>query len=147
MPSDELGREDEDGEADGAAGENGGAPAKKRTRRGSRGGKNRRKPGAAAAVAGNGGEPAEDAVEEVAEDGFDEAAAETPLSAAEEPETTPQPVEPSENGAPEDDWGYVPMSEWGDELKYGFRYTARRSRAPGARVFHAYELRDHHRRR
>jgi hypothetical protein len=24
--------------------------------------------------------------------------------------------EPSTNGAPEEDWGYVPMSEWVDEL-------------------------------
>ena len=29
-----------------------------------------------------------------------------------------EPVEePSGNGVPEDDWGYVPMSEWGDEFK------------------------------
>ena len=25
--------------------------------------------------------------------------------------------EPSKNGAPEEDWNYVPMSEWGDELE------------------------------
>jgi hypothetical protein len=36
--------------------------------------------------------------------------------------TEPAPVEavaaeePSTNGAPEEDWGYVPMSEWVDEL-------------------------------
>jgi ribonuclease G len=106
VPAEDLGREDEGAEAPETAGEvpgeNGAAPAKKRTRRGSRGGKNRRKPGAAVAAAGNGGEPAEDAFEE----------------ASEEPPSAVEPVEePSGNGAPEDDWGYVPMSEWGDELK------------------------------
>jgi hypothetical protein len=44
--------------------------------------------------------------------------AESSVSAAVEPEAVPEPAhEPSTNGAPEDDWGYVPMSEWGDELK------------------------------
>ncbi|HEX6788122.1 MAG TPA: Rne/Rng family ribonuclease [Gaiellaceae bacterium] len=66
------------------------APAKKKTRRGTRGGKNRRKRAAAAADT-NGSEPAAEA------------------AAASE--------EPSANGAPEDDWSYVPMSEWGDEFE------------------------------
>ena len=70
-------------------GENGAAPVKKKTRRGSRGGKNRRKPAGTAAPSTNGDEPTE---------------AEAP--AAEQPERQP-----------EEDWGYVPMSEWGDEFK------------------------------
>jgi hypothetical protein len=113
VPSDDLGREDEDevAEAAEAAGENGAAPAKKRTRRGSRGGKNRRKRVAAATATGNGGEPAADAA-------GDKASTEIPVPAAEEPEAALEPVEePSTNGAPEDEWGYVPMSEWGDEFK------------------------------
>jgi ribonuclease G len=64
------------------------APAKKKTRRGSRGGKNRRKRVAAAA---NGSEPAAEAAEPA--------------------------EEPSTNGAPEENWGYVPMSEWEDEFE------------------------------
>jgi ribonuclease G len=65
------------------------APVKKKTRRGSRGGKNRRK--RAAAAAANGSEPS-----------------------AEASETS---EEPSTNGAPEEEWGYVPMSEWEDEFE------------------------------
>jgi ribonuclease G len=61
------------------------APAKKKTRRGSRGGKNRRKRAAAAAGDTNGSEPA--------------------------------PEEPSRDGEPDEDWNYVPMSEWGDEFE------------------------------
>jgi hypothetical protein len=104
LPSDDLGREDEVDEAGPTVetpSENG-APgvAKKKTRRGSRGGKNRRKRTAAAAAGSNG------------------AGAE----ATETVSTEPAPVEavaaeePSTNGAPEEDWGYVPMSEWVDEL-------------------------------
>ncbi|HEY2371874.1 MAG TPA: ribonuclease E/G, partial [Gaiellaceae bacterium] len=65
------------------------APAKKKTRRGSRGGKNRRK--RAAAEATNGAEPA--------------------AEAAEPAEEAPR------NGAQDEDWSYVPMSEWEDEFK------------------------------
>jgi ribonuclease G len=68
---------------------NGAAPAKKKTRRGSRGGKNRRKRVAAAATA-------------TAENGS---------------EPTHEPAEPAEtSAAQQEEWGYVPMSEWGDEL-------------------------------
>ena len=71
---------------------NGAAPAKKKTRRGSRGGKNRRKKpaGTAPPVSENGTEP--------------------------EPATEPEPERPEE---PEerDPNRYVPMSEWGDEFK------------------------------
>jgi hypothetical protein len=60
---------------------------RKKTRRGSRGGKNRRK--------------------------RLEAAANGSASASEEVAV----AEPPENDAPEPDWGYVPMSEWGDEFE------------------------------
>jgi predicted RNA-binding protein with TRAM domain len=104
LPSDDLGREDETtAEVEAGAtvetpSENG-APsvAKKKTRRGSRGGKNRRKRTAAAA-ASNGAEPTETVATE-------------PVSVESE-----AVEEPSTNGAPEEDWGYVPMSEWVDEL-------------------------------
>ncbi len=106
LPSDALGREDEEG-AEVAAetpSENGApaAVAKKKTRRGSRGGKNRRKPGTG--VAGpNGAEPAAAETESV----------EAPAPVAPEPEREAA----STNGAPDEDWGYVPMSEWVDELE------------------------------
>jgi ribonuclease G len=63
------------------------APAKKRTRRGSRGGRNRRKKTAAAAGA--------------------TATVEAEAPAA---ETAPDGGAPARDG---DDWGYTPMSEWG----------------------------------
>jgi ribonuclease G len=69
-------------------------PAKKKTRRGSRGGKNRRKRTAAAAAAA-GGPPSENGSEPVLE----------PKAQAEETATQ------------EEEWGYVPMSEWGDEIE------------------------------
>jgi predicted RNA-binding protein with TRAM domain len=99
LPSTDLGRED-DGEVSGdTPSENGGAAgAKKKTRRGSRGGKNRRKR-TAATVATNGVEPAVTA---------------EPTDAGPEAEAA---EEPATNGGPEDDWGYVPMSEWADELE------------------------------
>jgi len=108
LPSDELGR---DGEGDEAPegeqpSENGAAAARKRTRRGSRGGKNRRKRTAAAgagagagAIDGNGAEPAPE---------------EEPVEAVAAPE---EPVEAEANADSDEDWGYVPMSEWGDEFK------------------------------
>jgi ribonuclease G len=83
VPDRELGTEET---GDGAA------PAKKKTRRGSRGGRNRKKKtttaasGAATAVA-----------------------TETEPELAEAPTPAPEPDAPSENG----DWGYTPMSEWG----------------------------------
>jgi predicted RNA-binding protein with TRAM domain len=104
LPADDLGRKadrDGDGEPEPAAApevetevepepaaENGAAQAKKKTRRGSRGGKNRRK---RTEASGNGAEP--DGAVETAE------------------------AEPAENGAPDEEWGYVPMSEWGDEFE------------------------------
>jgi hypothetical protein len=60
VPDPELGREDEEGEGEG--GENGSAPQKKRTRRGSRGGRNRRKK--TPAVGESNGDSAPEAVAE-----------------------------------------------------------------------------------
>jgi ribonuclease G len=81
---------DEDGEAP--------TPAKKRTRRGSRGGRNRRKKtGTATVTATATVDASEDSPSEVAE---------SPESPAKAPEA---PAEPEENG----DWGYTPMSQWG----------------------------------
>jgi ribonuclease G len=115
VPGDELGR---DPAEDGAPGD-GTAPLKKRTRRGSRGGKKRRKPAAAAA---NGAEPAGEAEPELVSDAEPEAesvpepepvavAAEPVAVAVEVAEETVAAEQP-ESG----EWGYVPMSEWGDEL-------------------------------
>jgi ribonuclease G len=89
-----------DGEDVSENGDRPATPAKKKTRRGSRGGKNRRKRTTAEAGE-NGDEPAGEAAE----------AAEAPEAVAVE--------EPSRNGsegAEDDEWGYVPMSEWGDEF-------------------------------
>jgi hypothetical protein len=59
----------------------------------------------------NGGEPAAevDAVEVAAPEAAAPEAAAPEAAAAED-------AEPSRNGTPEKDWGYVPMSEWADEL-------------------------------
>jgi ribonuclease G len=111
VPGDELGR---DPVEDGAAPGDGTAPLKKRTRRGSRGGKKRHKPAGAAV---NGTEPAAEAEPELVGDAEPEAES--------VPEPEPEPVavvveaaeEPVAAEQPESgEWGYVPMSEWGDEL-------------------------------
>ncbi|MFL5926582.1 MAG: ribonuclease E/G, partial [Gaiellaceae bacterium] len=89
VPDRELGAAPaaEDGDGDGSES----APAKKKTRRGSRGGKNRKKKTAAAG-----------AVVAVAEEAAPEEAPERePVAEDEEPQ----------NGEP--DWGYTPMSQWG----------------------------------
>ena len=83
------------------------APAKKRTRRGSRGGKNRRKKpvgeGGALAVA-----PLE--AEEQSVNGAEpEVAARARARARGRSRAGSEPV--AEGG--DDDWGYTPMSEWG----------------------------------
>jgi hypothetical protein len=96
-------------EADGAApSENGDAPAvpvKKKTRRGSRGGKNRRKRTAAGAGAG----ASTGASAATSENGSEPAPETEP---APEAEREPEP----EAAAQEEEWGYVPMAEWGDEF-------------------------------
>src|SRR5439155_1429012 len=85
------------------------APAKKRTRRGSRGGKNRRKR-TAAAQNGAPAAPNAERGDERGDEAGDGAVEETVDQAPESVE------EPATNGSG-DDWGYVPMSEWGDEFK------------------------------
>jgi ribonuclease G len=92
LPAEDLGEKPaaDEPEVVEAPSDNGDAPVKKKTRRGSRGGKNRRKRAAAAAAA-NGSEPAAEAAE--------------------------PPEEASSNGGREEGWAYVPMSEWEDEFK------------------------------
>ena len=94
-----------------APSENGAEPRKKKTRRGSRGGKNRRKKPAGAtvataAVSENGSEPEPEL--EIEPDVAAEAVPEPVLEPELEAETA---------AAEEDEWGYVPMSEWGDEFQ------------------------------
>jgi ribonuclease E len=105
LPPEDLGEDEAD-----APSENGDGPesaARKKTRRGSRGGKNRRKRTAAAAAAANGDEPAVE-VEEAPEPFESEPAESEPAES--------EPVE-SESADEATDWGYVPMSQWGDEFE------------------------------
>jgi len=87
-----------------APSENGAEPRKKKTRRGSRGGKNRRKKpaGTATTVSENGSEP------------------EPSTEAEAEPEVHEPVLQPAPaaevTATQEEEWGYVPMSEWGDEI-------------------------------
>ncbi len=78
------------------------APARKRTRRGSRGGKNRRKREAAVASAPDGAapEPTDSMPEPTREP-----------EAQPDPQRQPEPEEKTEN------FDYVPMSQWGDEFE------------------------------
>jgi ribonuclease G len=146
VPSDEFGRdpEDDDDTADaGAPSEEGAeattdgqAPAKKKTRRGSRGGRNRKRPAGAAAAATNGAEPAaaaeldeEPQALTESDDGRDTGLAPdgepgpepTPLPEPEPEETEPAPAavvaKPEDAESEDGGWGYVPMSEWGDDLR------------------------------
>jgi ribonuclease G len=156
VPSDDFGRDPEDDDeaetaqppagtetAESTDTAGGATPAKKKTRRGSRGGRNRKRPaGAGAAVAAtNGSEPATDAepgdepdlVAELQpstngdptlddpsfeEPAFEEPSAETepPEPETTEPEPAPVAAKPDDADAEDGDWGYVPMSEWGDDL-------------------------------
>ncbi len=121
VPGDDLGRDpddESDGEvsADGAEpGADGAPPKKKRTRRGSRGGRKRTKPAGATANGVEAGEAdhADDELEPAVE------AVEVVVDVEAPPE--PEPVAAETNGdAPEaeaQEWGYVPMSEWGDDLR------------------------------
>jgi ribonuclease G len=123
VPGRELGTEDGDTPA----------PAKKKTRRGSRGGKNRKKKTAGAAGVGvalataeavadapdDELEPEAEAVEveeavveeAVVEEAVVEDAPEPEAPVEETPAEEPKPEEPSQNG--DGDWGYTPMSQWG----------------------------------
>ncbi len=88
------------------ADDNGAAPVRKKTRRGSRGGKNRRKKPVGAAVA-----TAEPETEEGAEEAADsEELVELEVSSTSEPAAS-EPERADENG--DGDWGYTPMSQWG----------------------------------
>jgi ribonuclease G len=87
-----------------APSENGAEPRKKKTRRGSRGGKNRRKKPAGAAAA----------AEAASENGSEPESASEPEESVELEAAEPQ----TPSAAQEDEeWGYVPMSEWGDEFR------------------------------
>jgi ribonuclease G len=87
-----------------APSENGAEPRKKKTRRGSRGGKNRRKRPAGAAAA----------AEAASENGSEPESASEPEESVELEAAEPQ----TPSAAQEDEeWGYVPMSEWGDEFR------------------------------
>ena len=153
VPSDQFGRDGGDEEeADGAepaaaetAADGTPVPAKKKTRRGSRGGKNRKRPAGAgagaAAAATNGIEPV-DAEEHESEAPAEPAPIDLPLPGPIPDEPLPEEIEPEEiepeeiepnepeaddepaavtaegeDGANDGDWGYVPMSEWGDDLR------------------------------
>jgi ribonuclease G len=96
------------------------APAKKRTRRGSRGGKNRRKKPtvAGAAAATETLDPDVQAELGLEPDFHPEADVEEEPAAEREPEqegeSPPEPEQPSENGGGDGEWKYTPMSQWGD---------------------------------
>jgi len=81
-----------------AAGSPAANPAKKKTRRGSRGGKNRKKKPATAAAETNGASPDLDEGGEVST----------------EPGRPPAASPPDDSAS---DWDYVPMSEWADEIE------------------------------
>ncbi len=118
IPGEDLGRDDEELEvveaATGGAGGEGTATPPKKTRRGSRGGRRRRKPAGAAA---NGDAPVEEETDEVESAVEEPAVEELEQPAAEAPADEPEPA--SRNGDSEEEWGYVPMSEWVDELESG----------------------------
>ena len=75
---------------------------KKKTRRGSRGGKNRRKRAAAGTGAAALAAPA--------------APSENGAEPASEPTLEPEPLADT-SAAEQEEWGYVPMAEWGDEFQ------------------------------
>jgi ribonuclease G len=89
------------------AGDGVAAPVKKKTRRGSRGGRGRKRPASAtAAPAEANGEPVAESEQEPEREPEPE-----PVAAA-----VPEPtVEPTGDG----EWGYVPMSQWEDDLRPG----------------------------
>ena len=107
-------------------------PAKKRTRRGSRGGKNRQARGRRPR---GGTRPRPQSRE----------APRRAWSAAPEPRSAAA----AEEASTKENWDYVPMSQWGDDIEPSrFPLHWRRFAGLQARVFHAYELlRDHHPRR
>jgi ribonuclease G len=84
-------------------------PAKKRTRRGSRGGRGRKKKPAETEASTNGDAPAADVEAEPgpeAEPRPDEADVAEPVA-----------EQPSSEDGDDGDWGYTPMSEWGEDFE------------------------------
>jgi ribonuclease G len=136
VPDPDLGEADEDEEEPAAAGveasENGDEPKpKKRTRRGTRGGRNRKRKTAedgeenGVPPAAAGAETAAPAVVAGTAVELEEAAGAEPAEAATqavleaEPDAQPATqavLEVEPDTQPADDWGYVPMSEWEDEI-------------------------------
>jgi ribonuclease G len=113
LPGRELEDEDSAENGDGPA-----TPAKKRTRRGSRGGKNRRKKpavaGEAAAALATDSEPETDPPEsEPIDEQKPAPVVEQEPEREPERERAPKPEPASENG--DGDWTYTPMSQWGDK--------------------------------
>ena len=101
--------------------EAGETPAKKKTRRGSRGGRNRKKPAAAGAGAGAAAGAVAGAAVIESENGAEPALEAEPQSEAQSEESqreepVPAPVAATENGAEPASDDYVPMSEWLDDL-------------------------------
>jgi ribonuclease G len=116
----DAGTEPEPGaETPGTPSENGAEPRKKKTRRGSRGGKNRRKKpaGAAAATTAAASENGSEPEHEPEPEHEAEHEAEPELVEEPEPAVEPEPEADAPAASQEDEWGYVPMSEWGDEFK------------------------------
>ncbi len=83
------------------------APPKKKTRRGSRGGRGRKRPATAAATA--------DRAEANGEPETHEPAPQSEPERKPEQAAKPEPVAEPAGG----DWGYVPMSQWEDDLRPG----------------------------
>ena len=129
VPSDDFGREPGDAAEEPASVTtpvpegaevpvaDGAAPVKKKTRRGSRGGKNRKRPAAAST---NGAEPrppdepeAETETEPLRSEPVAEAESAPPAAPEPDVESFEEPEPAAERDA---EWGYVPMSEWVDEL-------------------------------
>jgi ribonuclease G len=90
---------------------------KKKTRRGSRGGRNRKKKPATASANGDEPDVAAEPTPETAAEPEPEPEAATEPEPQPEPEPEPEP-EPA-NGDGDGEWGYVPMSEWLDEIDSG----------------------------
>ena len=83
-------------------------PAKRKTRRGTRGGRGRKRPTPAAAGAENG---ADGIADSPAQDHAEEVAAEVDERPADEP------AQVAAGAGEQDEFGYVPMSEWLDDLE------------------------------
>lgn len=125
VPDRDLGRDDGESSADGDLGpdEDGSQPAKKKTRRGTRGGRNRRKKVEVAGAATIEADDPETDDAGVADEGIDTAAtgvdasepSSVPASAAKgisDPSGDPQPTERPEPSNGSENWEYTPMSEW-----------------------------------